>query len=714
MKTFKMLGPLGFFLLCCQCTPPAEPWAFNYPGDSFTEDALLDLRYLNEAYAGEHGFIGLSEDGESFVRGDGEAIRFWPVNGGGSTRGMDDGELAWHARFLAKQGVNMNRWHGSINPPGKGRDIFELDTAEVEAIWRWVAAMKKEGIYSTISPFWAHNGHMGGWLPEEWGLGEYSGEDNLWAVMYFNDRLKQAYKSWVSYLYTEINPYTGIALKDDPAVGLIQIKNEDGVFWWTIQMVKPGLKDIMCKRYAAWLKDKYGSLANASRAWEGELMPGDDLPGGVMDLYMVWELTRAQEGGKAMRVSDQTRFMATEQYNFYREIHDFYRAELGCRQLINANNWKTADPTRLNDLERWTYTACEVPAVNRYYAPGHAGENNGWRIDPGHFYQGKSALKNPDKIPVNVKQTAGSPMLITESGWNLPHIYQSEAPALVAAYQSLSGHDAFYWFYVTSKDYMEFPYFEFTKDSAGMYAMNRWTCSTPGGISQFPAYALLYRMGYLSEGETIVHEHRSMESLWKREIPLISEEVSFDPNRDQLEGIVTRASDGGLSPLTFLTGPVKVTYGGDPENSYVSPGLDSLIDPEGALVKSVSGEIALNYRDGIFTFSAEKAACVSGFVKSSGTFSLGHVTVESANDYITVGLCSLDDAPLSQSRSILVQTGTTYRPTGWKEEEASFVLGGDTVMGYKIIDTGTMPWLAAPTQVRVGVGQPRSEEGLPA
>ncbi len=706
MKIYKCLVLLGFLALLCQCTTQPEPWAFHYPGDSFTDDALLDLRYLNESYAGEHGFIGLSDDGESFVRGDGEEIRFWPVNGGGSTRRMSPEDLAWHARFLAKQGVNMNRWHGSINPSGKGRDIFEVDTAEVDAIWRWVAAMKKEGIYSTISPFWAHNGHLGGWVPEEWGLDGYSGKDELWGVMYFNDRLKQAYKTWVSYLYTEINPYTGIALKDDPAVGLIQIKNEDGIFWWTISMGKPELKFMMSRRFGFWLKEEYGSLGKAIQFWNGEMLPGDDPEKGVMDLYHVWELTQAQEGAKAKRMADQTRFMAIEQYNFYKEIFDFYREKLGCKQLINANNWKTADPTRLNDLERWTYSACDVPAVNRYYAPGHVGENNGWRIDPGHYYQGKSALKNPDKIPVNVKQVAGSPMIITESGWNLPHKYQSEAPALVAAYQSLSGFDAFYWFNVSSKDYMEFPYFEFTKDSAGRYAMNRWTCSTPGGLSQFPAFALIYRMGYLREGETLVHEHRSMEDLWNREVALISEEVSFDPNRDQIEGIVTRASDGGLSPLTFLAGPVKVSYGGDPGNNFVSGKLDELIDPKKGRVKSVTGEIELNYRDGIFTFSAEKAACVSGFVKSGGSFELGDVTVKSKNDYITVGISSLDDAKLSESKRILIQTGTTYRPTGWKEEEASFVLGGDSVLGYRILDTGKMPWLADPTLLSVSVANP--------
>ena len=450
--------------------------------------------------------------------------------------------------------------------------------------------------------------------------------------MYFNDRLKKAYKSWVRYLYTETNPYTGIPLKDDPAVALIQIKNEDGVFWWTMQMVKPELKDLVSRKFAAWLKTRYGSLARASEAWGGESLSGDDPASATMDLYMIWDMTQPQEGGKARRLADQTEFYARIQFDFYREIHDYYRGDLGCKQLINPNNWKTADPTRLNDLERWSYSSCEVPALNRYYAPGHVGENNGWRIDPGHHYTGESALLHPGDLPVAVKQVAGSPMIITESGWNLPQVYQSEAPALISAYQSLTGHDAFYWFYITSRDYMEFPYFEFTKDSAGMYAMNRWTYATPGGIAQFPAYALLYRKGYISEGETMIHEVRTMDELWNREIPLISEDVSFDPNRDQLDGVKTVATSGGLSPLAFLTGPVEAVYNGDPGDTYVHEKLQELIDYENGIVRSITEELELNYKEGIFTFDAPAAAGVSGFLGTDDPIELMDVSIESPHN----------------------------------------------------------------------------------
>ncbi len=166
--------------------------------------------------------------------------------------------------------------------------------------------------------------------------------------MYFSDTLKNAYKNRVKYLYTEKNTYTGIVLKDDPAVALIQIKNEAGVFWWTISSVKPEFEKIIMQK-------------------------------------------------------------------FYQEIHDYYRNNLGCVQLINANNWKTADANLLFDAERYSNTSSEVLAVNRYNDPGHVGENSGWRINPGHYYVGNSVLFEPHKLPVNIKQVKGYPMLVTES-----------------------------------------------------------------------------------------------------------------------------------------------------------------------------------------------------------------------------------------------------------------------------------------------------------
>ena len=193
---------------------------------------------------------------------------------------------------------------------------------------------------------------------------------------------------------------------------------------------------------------RQGSMARldeARQAWNGVAHEGDDFAQGRVGLFSIWPMTQPQTGGMAKRVADELAFYAETQRRFYADMVAFYRDALGCRQLINACNWRTADPIKLDEVERWTYTAADVIAVNRYYNGGvHTGDNSGWRIDPGHHFSQQSALLNPRELPTNLKQVVGHPMIISESSWVSPLAYQSEGPFLVAVYQSLTGVDAFY------------------------------------------------------------------------------------------------------------------------------------------------------------------------------------------------------------------------------------------------------------------------------
>ncbi|MBK6286006.1 MAG: T9SS type A sorting domain-containing protein [Draconibacterium sp.] len=679
---------------------PADGWSFSYPTDKFTDNALLDLRYLNEKTAGENGFIQLSSDGNSFQTENGEPIRFWSINGGDGTKDMSDADLAKFARFLAKMGVNMIRYHGSINPTGS--NINDVDKADVSAIWRMVAAMKKEGIYSTISPFWAHNGHMGNPAIKDWGIPGYSNSDDLWGVMYFSDTLKNAYKNWVKYLYTETNPFTGVALKDDPAVALIQVKNEDGLFWWTISSVKPEFEKIIMKKFYEWAIAKYGSDAAVKSAWSNASQSKDNWAAGELALYNIWDATQPQSGGKSKRVSDQIQFLTETERNFYQEIHDYYRDSLHCPQLINANNWKTADANLLFDAERYANSSCEVLAVNRYFDPGHIGPNAGWRIDPGDNYVGNSVLFEPNKLPVNIKQVKGHPMLVTESGWNLPHKYQAEGPFLVSAFMSLTGVDSYYWFSPTSSAFDSNPYFTWANLPGGQHPMYRWTISTPGQLAMFPANALLYRKGYITQGETVVHEERKLQSMYDRKMPLISEENSFDPNRDSYDRI-NPAKETVVSPLAHLTGKVEVVYEGNSDSSKVSPQIEDLIDYQNKRIKAGTNQLKWDYKNGICIMDAPSVQGVCGFTNTENTFELSDVTIETSNEYASIQLVAMDDKSIGNSSKILIQVGTVYQPPGWKESATEFDMSGTKISGFKIENTGRMPWKCANTQVTLKI-----------
>lgn len=521
--------------------------------------------------------------------------------------------------------------------------------------------------------------------------------------MFFDEKLKNAYKKWVEYLITETNTYTGIPLKDDSAVGLIMIKNEDGVFFWTIQDVKPSLMAMMEQQYYNWLIQKYTTIADAYTAWENMTMPADNPAGGRMGLYIIWEATQPQTGGKDSRLTDQIQFYTETQRNFYQEIYDHYKA-LGCKQLINSNNWRTASPTRLFDAERVTNDACDVIATNRYYDPGHIGENSGWRIEPGHKYIGNSVLKFPDQLPTNVKQVVGKPFIISESAWNLPHKYQAEGPFLIASYMSLTGFDGYYWFSPSSWTYDALPYWDFANVN-GQMPMFRWTVSTPGQIGMFPANALMYRLGMISQGEPVVHEERTLQSIFEREIPVISEENSFDPNRDDYKQ-QPGSEDTEVAPIAHLAGRVEVVYDGDPAKTVIAPELENLLDFTNKKITANNGELVWEYKNGRCLLDAQMAKGFCGFPGSVSTYNLTDVTIKTTNEYVVVNVVAMDNKPISQSEKILIQVGTEYRPTNWSEVPEKVDLGGTQVDGFEIKNVGIMPWQAKNSKLSVVINNP--------
>jgi hypothetical protein len=681
----------------------AGTWPFRPERDTFREDALLDLRSLNEEVAGQDGFVRRTEDGNGFVLGDGSPARFWAVTTYVQRQGDLD-TVKQHARFLAKRGVNMVRYHGHLEPKPEDQPEARLSDPDPEGLdqaWKLVAGMKDAGIYTTLSPYWAANFKE---VPARFGIEGWPEDQSPQGLLFFNETLQDAYKTWLRKLLTTPNPYTGIPLAEDPALAIIQLQNEDSMLFWTMQNVKGRQLEVLGKRFGSWLVKKYGSLDAVLRAWKNDRMPEDDFARGVVGIHIVWEWTQSRGGGRKTRLDDQLQFFGETMYGFNQEMGRYLREDLGCRQLINAGNWKTADPIRLEDVERWSYTANDVIAVNRYYSPVHLGPDRGWRINAGDRYANTSALLDPRSLPTNIKQVAGFPTMLTETRWVPPLSTQAEAPFLASVYSALTGIDGFVWFSTSEREWS-------IEDRAEWNAASRkkWEIATPMVLGQFPAAALIYRLGYVTEGEPVVVEHRGLDELWGREPPIIAEDPSYDPNRDLGDSArrVEQAGSGAVDPLAFLAGPVVVSYDPDPSRSDVAD-LDRLIVRDRQRVGSVTGEVVLNYGRGLCGLNAPRAQGVVGFLDRVGTFALRDVTISSKNPYGAVLAVSLDGEPLASSRSILVQVGTEALPTGWTTRATTFPTDGGRreVEGFEILDTGRMPWAIARAETTIRVQNP--------
>ena len=111
-----------------------------------------------------------------------------------------------------------------------------------------------------------------------------------------------------------------------------------------------------------------------------------------------------------------TEFLSRTMYDFNRMMEKYLREELGCKQLINAGNWQTADMVKLNDAERWSYTANQVLAVNRYFSGIHIGKNNGWAIEqrrPVHRAFGAAGPRGNCRSASS--RSRACPMMVTET-----------------------------------------------------------------------------------------------------------------------------------------------------------------------------------------------------------------------------------------------------------------------------------------------------------
>ncbi len=673
----------------------ADSWAFAPKRDSFSREALLDLRSLNEKLAGEHGFIRLSPDGNRLIRGDGQPIRFW----GGTTytqrearQRKNQAMLLHHAQFLAKRGVNIVRLHCAIEPKKEGSRVTDIDENELDEIYRTVAAMKKFGIYTIISPFWASHA-----VPRKsWGIAD-AGNNSCTGLLFFDRALQRGYKEWLRRIYAAVNPYTGTPLAKDPAVAMIQIQNEDSLLFWSMQGIKRQAYKNLCKLYGDWAVKKYGSMAKAREVWQGCSHPDDDLDAGIAGVFIVWELTqearnkKGDRGGRAERMADQAEFIGGMMFQFNREIARYLREELGCQQLVNAGNWRSADQVVLDDVERWSYAANEVIGKNHYFAGLHNGVNAGWQLLRGQTFTSKSFTTNPYNSPLSVRQVVGHPFIVPESLWVPPNRYEAEAPLIVAAQSSLTGLDVFFWF-ATHVEEWEPP-------------GSKWNFAAPMTLGQFPAAALLFRRSDVAEGPVVVHEERRLQDVWDRRLPLIAESGAWDPNRD-----VGRLPEGtpfkaGVDPLAYLVGRVEVLYDGDPSKSTVVD-LASYIDPAKKHVRSVTGEIDTDLARGTYRVDTPRAQGVAGMLGSAGPHKLSDVTIVSKNDYACVTVVSLDDKPITTSGRLLAQIGTIARPTGWKEKPMRISTAEGVVDGSRIVEVGTAPWRIEKMRGALGVRNP--------
>ncbi len=652
----------------------ADWFAFDPSADLFQKSSVIDLRSLNERFAGEHGFIA-TKDGHFVHSQSGEAVRFWAVNGPFAKTRED---LQREAKQLAKYGVNLVRMHGPMF--GKRG---EVDPARVRHAIDVVETMKAEGIYTHFSiyfPLWFDPPADLEWMPG------YDGKTHSFATLYFNAKFQEKYRSWWKTLLTTASPTTGKRLIDEPALFGAELINEDSFFFWTFndkQIPDQQLKEIE-RQFGEWLKAKYGSFDKTFAAWKGQKVTRDNPGEGRIGFRPLWNIAHE----RTQRDQDTAMFLTVTQQRFYSDSSKFLR-ELGFKGQITASNWVTASPEVLGPLEKYSYTVGDFIDRHGYFGCRNEGDASEWSLRDGHFYVDRSALKfeseEPGKPAAFVHPGMdvhydNKPSMISETTWNRPNRHRSEAPVYLAVFGALQDSDSIVHFAKDGIDWSVKP----------GYFMQPWTLTAPSQFGQFPAAALIYRRGLVKPGSVMAEVKLAVDDLLKLKGTPLPQDAAFDELRLKDVPTGTTVEPGQrIDPLIHYVGRTDVTFlppGSKTESSTKLQPLSAFIDHKAKTVTSSTEELKLDWGRGILTINAPAVQGASGDLSAAGEVKLSDITLKIPRDVAHALIVSLDGQRLSTSKRMLLQVMTEEKATGFQTEPAG-------QRRHRIVSIGQNPWL---------------------
>jgi hypothetical protein len=233
-------------------------------------DSLVNLSFLLDAPAGKKGFISI-ENGH-FVKPDGERFRIWGINFTGSSCFPSKEDASIVAEHLARFGINCIRFHfldsnWSDSLFIKGRDDTRaLDRQQLDRLDYFIAELKERGIYTNINLNVGRNYRKGDEVRDY----EYLGLAKV--VNYFDEHIQMLHREYAQQLLTHYNPYTNSEYRNEPAIVIVELVNENSIVeaWFSDRLLgknenkNPGTwaditawyADQLTKKYNAWLETR--------------------------------------------------------------------------------------------------------------------------------------------------------------------------------------------------------------------------------------------------------------------------------------------------------------------------------------------------------------------------------------------------------------------------------------------------------------------------
>ena len=288
-KKVLIAGSLSIWLAgtVCGAEIPADRYAFPLKWNDTLTGVATDVSFLNHKPAGAKGRV-VAEGGHFYTTSPRERIRFLGIGiGGDALFFLSPEEMDQVALRLAKAGVNVVRFHGfdGTHQPYSLIDLSAGKSSAVKAdhldrMFRMIAALKKQGIYSVIGAL-----RMVRQLKPGDGVPAVKSSRECRYADRFDRTFLESQKEWARKLLNTVNPRTGMTLAEDPALLAVEINNESSMLyenklrWFTD--LHPFYQKELQTAWNEFLREKYGSDdARLRNAWGADASAAGAAPAG--------------------------------------------------------------------------------------------------------------------------------------------------------------------------------------------------------------------------------------------------------------------------------------------------------------------------------------------------------------------------------------------------------------------------------------------------
>ena len=646
--------------------------------DTFAADSVIDMTKLTEAPAGKHGPIIAKGSELVFTNKPGQAIKLWGVNGSVEAAKNHTQEYQiQRIRYLRKFGINYIREHtvfDNISTNGK------VDPKKLDAYDRWFAELKKAGIYSNWGLFYhfpisASDGYDPALFAELPEFGEKgSGLRDVYGFISISEDLWKIRNKVMLQLLNHKNPYTGIRYAEDPALAVVEMQNEDAVFFHnplgslaSVDNNKMPLHSKMLRqKWAAWVKAKYSTDDAVKKAW-GKL-DGESLANGELVLMAPWEMGMAgpegRFGGQLKRAGDYIEFLHSLTRGLYEDCEKIIRGT-GFKSLTITTNWLAGNASSdFANIEADTVGSI----IDRHnYAGGGAG---GHGIGEGAIYA-DSHLGKPGQylFSIGMKQVGDKPFSMTEWTMCPPNQWKHECAPLFAFYgMGLQGWDASNHFAQTG-----------SRLGDGWPGMRSYASDTPHYMGQFPALAFALQRGHIKESPPAAERFVDKTELFSGKTPVL---------QDYYTGTELQKPVGGTPAEVFAIGRVTLNF---KEGKDRMVNFDDFWKKPEKTITSVTGELVWDYGNERVQLRGPKTQALLGRYEGSSTDLPAVRVTDVKTPMMSLIFTPLDDQPLEASKRILITAMARDKQTGARYSDD----------GTKLLATGTAPLLMEPVQAKI-------------